>query len=90
MLRGKSWDDGWLTAYWGRDGRGEPKELMFGFPCKTDGHLLNDVFAHARLSGGKTLLKELEARGYDISTVQFSIKRKYRPNEPAATGGKPL
>jgi hypothetical protein len=30
---------------------------------------------------GKTLVQELEQRGYDITTLQFSVKRKFRPNE---------
>lgn len=86
MIRGKSWNDGWLTAYWGRESRGQPKELIFGCPRKSDGGLLNFVFSHARLSWApeRNFLKELEARGYDITTLQFSVKRKYKPNERPA------
>lgn len=89
MLRGKHWNDGWLTAYWGRDTRGASKDLVFGSPCRPDGHLLHSAFNHLEFTGGKTLIQELEARGYDITTLQFSIKRKYRPNEPKTTDGKP-
>lgn len=78
MLRGKSWNDGWLTAYWGKPSdasRGESKDLVFGFPCGPDGHLLHGAFCHEKLASGKTLIEELKARGYDITTLQFSIKR---------------
>jgi hypothetical protein len=81
MLRGKSWNDGWLTAFWGRDMRGAKKDLVFGSPCRPDGHLLYGAFQVVELSPGKTLIQELEARGYDITTLQFSVKRKWKPNE---------
>jgi len=94
MIRGKHWVDGWLTAYWGRESRREPKELMFGCPCKSDASLLNWIFSHAKMWGGgeENFLKELESRGYDLSTIQFSIKRKWKPNEkpvPAEPSGNP-
>ena len=81
MIRGKSWDDGWLTAFWGRDERRAKKELVFGSPCRPDGHLLFGAFCFCEITKGKTLVQELENRGYDITTLQFSIKRKYGPNE---------
>lgn len=84
MLRGKSWDDGWLTAYWGRESRGESREIIFGSPCRPDGHLLYGAFCSVDMGHGKTLVQELEERGYDITTLQFSVKRKFRPNEKPA------
>jgi hypothetical protein len=84
MIRGKHWDEGWLTAYWGREsgaGRGGPKDLVFGSPCRPDGHLLYGAMAFIDMGHGKTLVQELESRGYDITTLQFSVKRKWRPNE---------
>lgn len=81
MLRGKHWDDGWLSAYWGRESRGYRKDLVFGSPCRPDGHLLYGAFCFVEVMKGKTLVQELEERGYDITTLQFSIKRKWKPNE---------
>lgn len=81
MLRNKNWREGWLTAFWGRESRGAPKDLIFASPCRPDGHLLHGVFDVLKFSSGLSLIEELESRGYDIKTLQFSIKRKYRPNE---------
>jgi hypothetical protein len=81
MIRGKGWNNGWLTAYWGRESRGAKKDLVFGSPCRPDGHLLYGAFAFIEVGHGKTLVQELEARGYDITTLQFSVKRKWAPNE---------
>lgn len=82
MIRNKSWSDGWLTSYWGRDQRSSlSKDLIFASPCHADGHLLYDMFCHAKSANGKTFKEELEARGYDVTTLQFSIKRKWKPNE---------
>lgn len=81
MLRGKHWEDGWLTAYWGRESRGSHKDLVFGSPCRPDGHLLYGALSFVEVTNGRTLIQELEVRGYDITTLQFSIKRKFRPNE---------
>lgn len=76
MLRGKSWNDGWLTAYWGRDERGAKKDLVFGSPCRPDGHLLYGAFCFTEVTSGKTFVKELEDRGYDITTLKFQIKKR--------------
>lgn len=84
MIRGKHWDDGWLTAYWGREELRGKKELIFGSPCKPDAGLLNIAFTHTPLLWGRDFLTELEERGYDVTTIQFSIKRKWKPNERPA------
>lgn len=89
MIRGKHWDDGWLTAYWGTESRarkGESKDVVFGSPCRSDGHLLYGALAYIDMGHGKNLVQELEDRGYDITTLQFSIKRKYPPNGNPAGG----
>lgn len=88
MMRGKNWSDGWLTAFWGREIRGCRKDLIFGSPCKGDGHLLYGALCFTEVTAGKTLVQELESRGYDITTLQFSVKRKHKPNEPRLTEGK--
>lgn len=84
MIRGKSWDDGWLTVFWGRESRGDKKDLIFGSPNRPDGSLLHTAFCSQEIHG-KTLIQHLEERGYDISTLQFSVKRKWKPNEKPDT-----
>ncbi len=85
MLRGKSWNDGWLTAYWGREegSRSGSKDLIFGSPNRPDGHLLYWALTGLEVCDKSSLVKELEARGYDITTLQFSIRRK-KSEEKAA------
>jgi len=85
MIRGKHSEDGWLSAYWGRERRNEPKDLMYDSPCSPDGHLLHHAFSYVEVSPGKTFVQELEDRGYDITTLQFSVKRKWKPNEKPVT-----
>lgn len=79
MIRGKSWNDGWLTAFWGREPRGCSKDLVFGSPSRPDGHFLYGVFSFLEVHAGKTFTQELESRGYDITTLQFSIRKKAQP-----------
>lgn len=62
-----------LRASWSK----REKDIVFHYPSKPDGHLLHDFFSYAKLAGaGKSLLEELEARGYDLATLKFSIERK--------------
>jgi hypothetical protein len=66
---------------------------------KCDSHLLHNVIGSKRLElvygeerektgspyrWGPSLIEELEARGYDISTLKFSIEQK-RPSQPGDT-----
>lgn len=45
---------------------------------KCDSHLIHNVLSHGfEIKGG--LLKELESRGYDITTLKFSIQQKPAP-----------
>lgn len=50
---------------WGGDGA-----------SKADGNLMMGVFGLTPMFTGKTLTAELEARGYDLTTLRFSIQRK--------------
>lgn len=50
---------------WGGSGAGKP-----------DGHMLYGAICCVVLVGGKTLMQELEARGYDLTTLRFSIRQK--------------
>ncbi len=55
-----------LRAYWGK----KQEQLLFDGPNRPDMRFLcYKIF-------NEEVLKELEARGYDISTLKFSIERK--------------
>lgn len=44
--------------------------------CRADGNLLATALAMTPIAGGRTLRGQLEERGYDITTLRFSIRRK--------------
>jgi hypothetical protein len=52
---------------WGADGA-----------AKADANLLYGALCFKRVLGERTLIQELEARGYDLTTMRFSIRRKLR------------
>lgn len=74
-----------LRARWGLDDVGDGPDLVFawGEGChKGDAALLSDLFNHAKLYGyiqcaenNKSFLQHLKERGYDISTLRFSIQK---------------
>jgi hypothetical protein len=71
-----------LFAWW------SPKEqdVEFHFPRSADGHMLHGAFSYAKVGrDGESLLKELEARGYDLTTLRFSISLKETPRTPHVT-----
>lgn len=71
-MRNRHWRDGWLTAEWTK----KEQDITYSFPDRPDGHLLHFAFDGMLPETGKTLLMELEARGYDLETLQFSIRKK--------------
>jgi hypothetical protein len=52
------------------------KDVLFVYPRKADGALMNYFFCFLRSGQDKTLLEELEERGYDTKTLKFSISQK--------------
>lgn len=76
--------DNTLRAQWSK----RERDVSFGWPSgpqtKADGHLLHSVFGVERYPPPSplnrlpdpSLLKELERRGYDITTLCFSICKK--------------
>jgi hypothetical protein len=90
-LRKPKLKDGELRVYWGREPRDAP-DVMFAWQGKSemrrDTRLLHyhlatqspDVFATPLFSKmNPSLLEELEARGYDLTTLKFSIMKKVQP-----------
>ena len=60
------------------------KDLFYCWPdnevgMKRDSRVVMHAFESLKLLDGKTLREELVARGYDITTLKFSIKKL--PNE---------
>jgi hypothetical protein len=87
-LRAPKMEDGELKIYWGREPHGNP-DIMFAWQgdrsMKRDTRLLHymmasqhpDPFVKPLFSKMKpSLFEELDARGYDLSTLKFSIKKK--------------
>lgn len=58
-----------LRAYWSK----RERDLMLDFPRKCDGGMLNTAL--------EPLMKELDKRGYDVTTLRFLVKQK-KPAEP--------
>lgn len=66
---------GELRAAWGRDEiPGNAPDLQFAWGG--NGAAKGDTICLMEAFHGTGLLKELEARGYDITTLKFSIQRK--------------
>lgn len=64
---------GALKVWWCR----RERDLRFSWDRhRPDGHLLHGVFAYTPCFTGRTFWEELEARGFDITTLRFSIERK--------------
>ena len=73
------WDE-WLTSFYGPVKHDDP-DLHFAGPRGCDRSLLYGAFCMKSYSetGALTVLslvEELEARGYDTTTIEFRIKRK--------------
>jgi hypothetical protein len=82
---------GVLEARWGRaDSFNKPSVVYVhggGGSVKADARLLSTMFEGRDVDTGslvfgrtgKSLIKELEDRGYDITTLKFSIRLKEQP-----------
>lgn len=68
-----------LRACWGKP-EGEPvgsRDIIFHYPTrKCDGSLLYHAFSQPLGDNGKSLMDELVDRGFDLSTLRFSIQLK--------------
>jgi len=69
-----------LVAWWGKL-EGESPDVCFHWDKhKSDGHLLYMFFNQHQVDYNgdlkKSFMEELESRGYDITTLKFSIQRK--------------
>jgi len=64
-----------LRASWDR----RERDVSFGWPdgpqVKPDAHMLYGVFAYEKVYDGRTFVEELKRRGYDVTTLRFSIMK---------------
>jgi hypothetical protein len=67
-----------LYAKWSK----RERAIVYGGTNKPDGGMLAYEFEGAKGDFGRTLVKELEERGYDITTLQFSVAKKPPPPPP--------
>ena len=68
---------GVLRVCWDRPERGEPPDIVydFGDGCsRRDARLLHAAFS-AKVIDGKDLYRELQERGYDLTTLRFTISK---------------
>ena len=65
-----------LSVKWSK----RANDLMIDFPDKPDGHYIHGALCSERFnwdgSTRKSVVDELEARGYDITTLKFEVKMK--------------
>lgn len=69
-----------LLARWSK----RERDLLFKWDegcSKSDGGLLHSFLTFIQWPDNKSLVDELKARGYDLTTLRFSI-RKLPPQEP--------
>ncbi len=71
---------GQLRAGWARPEPGGPPDLCYAWggagADKSDVRIVSEAIEAAHICGGSSLRFELERRGYDITTLKFSIERK--------------
>lgn len=71
---------GELKACYGRAERGDTPDLCYvwggGGAESADGRVLSQALEGAEVFDGKNLRQELEARGYDLTTLRFTIQQK--------------
>lgn len=81
---------GELIAAFGTAERGDRPDIQYawggGGASKSDGRILCNALEEVKVFNGKTLREELTDRGYDISTLRFSIKAHPRAAEERRNG----
>ena len=70
---------GQLLAKWGRPDRGEDPAIVYAHGAagatRPDARVLSDAVEGLKNCYGRTLAEELEYRGYDMTTIRFSIEQ---------------
>lgn len=73
---------------WGKADRHAQPDLAYAWggdgADKSDSRMLSTFFEDTKNHAGRTLREELERRGYDLTTLRFSIARKPKPDDADA------
>lgn len=84
MAKRKRWHipvakPGQLIARFGREYGGGRPDLLYAYggggASKPDSRILMNALEEAKIFEDRSLRQELELRGYDITTLRFSIER---------------
>jgi len=71
---------GQLRAGWARPEPRETPDLCYAWggdgAAKSDARIVSEAIEEAHIYDGSSLRSELERRGYDITTLKFSIEKK--------------
>lgn len=71
---------GELKAGYGTDEPRNRPDVVYAWggdgAAKADAYILAAAFEENAIHGGRSLVRELESRGYDLSTIRFSIRMK--------------
>lgn len=75
---------GQLLARYGRASRGQDLEICYAWGGRgadsPDARILSNALEEVPVFGGRSLSEELTRRGYDITTLRFSIERLPTPS----------
>jgi len=87
VRRAKKAKDGEIVVSWGRLDSHESPSVCVAWgdgTSKSTARLILDALLGSRGCSGRTLVEELELRGYDIATLEFRIQKKSEPisNKP--------
>ncbi len=63
-----------LSYQWNKKENDFVTNYPLGIGTNCDSALLFNVFCYLDCGHGKNILKELESRGYDLTTIKFSIE----------------
>ena len=83
---------GQLLARFGRPDRWSDADLCYAWGGRgaesPDGLILSNALENAEVYQGRSLREELIQRGYDITTLRFSIQMKDQPDPSPRSEGR--
>jgi hypothetical protein len=81
---------GELKVAYGRGDHGDGPDIYYCHGAsgadRCDARMISSYFDDIKGLDGKTMRQELEVRGYDITTMKFSIQQKQPPTTPSGEG----
>ncbi len=80
LYDGNSPTGGFLSGIFERITIGEMNGHLCGLECNRNGLTAKLNAGRVNPSDGRTLAQELDARGYDLTTLRFSIRKKPAPS----------